>query len=153
MLCTYVHIYATVIRLFIGSGITFRGSQLTRLLQNSIGGNAKTSIICTVAPTMSEETLNTLNVSNCMRMMGDKWWWYCYCCRRVINVYVGGNVNWECHLKSDLRLSILLQTQQQHLHHLSLINYWNTNLFLLVNCWWRPLGWNVLKNILLPEPH
>ena len=65
--------YATIIYLFICSGITFRGSQLTRLLQNSIGGNAKTSIVCTIAPAMSEETLNTLNVSNCMHMMGDRW--------------------------------------------------------------------------------
>ena len=42
--------------------INYRDSKLTRLLQNSLGGNAKTAIIATVTPAkMSEEqTISTL---------------------------------------------------------------------------------------------
>ena len=42
--------------------INYRDSKLTRILQNSLGGNAKTAIICAVTPAaMSEEqTLSTL---------------------------------------------------------------------------------------------
>ena len=42
--------------------INYRDSKLTRILQNSLGGNAKTAIICAVTPAaMSEEqTISTL---------------------------------------------------------------------------------------------
>ncbi|XP_050561465.1 kinesin-related protein 4 [Spodoptera frugiperda] len=42
----------------------FRDSRLTRILQNSLGGNAKTSIICAVTPAAVEETLSTLQFAN-----------------------------------------------------------------------------------------
>merc|ERR1740131_273373 len=36
--------------------VNFRDSKLTRILQNSLGGNAKTAVICTVTPAaMSED--------------------------------------------------------------------------------------------------
>nr|WNS50088.1 centromere-associated protein E-like protein [Halisarca dujardinii] len=38
----------------------FRDSKLTRILQNSLGGNAKTAVLCTISPFVSEETMNTL---------------------------------------------------------------------------------------------
>lgn len=41
----------------------YRDSKLTRILQNSLGGNAKTVIICTITPTTLDETLSTLQVS------------------------------------------------------------------------------------------
>jgi len=46
--------------------INFRDSNLTRILQNSIGGNAKTAIICTVTPAeMSvEQTISTLRFAS-----------------------------------------------------------------------------------------
>ena len=46
--------------------INFRDSNLTKILQNSIGGNAKTAIICTVTPAaMSEEqTVSTLRFAS-----------------------------------------------------------------------------------------
>ena len=46
--------------------INFRDSNLTKILQNSIGGNAKTAIICTVTPAaMSEEqTISTLRFAS-----------------------------------------------------------------------------------------
>merc|ERR1711976_728880 len=49
-----------------GQHINFRDSKLTRILQNSIGGNAKTAIICTVTPAaMSEEqTVSTLRFAS-----------------------------------------------------------------------------------------
>ncbi|KAH9636690.1 hypothetical protein HF086_003238 [Spodoptera exigua] len=42
----------------------YRDSKLTRILQNSLGGNAKTSIICAVTPAAVEETLSTLQFAN-----------------------------------------------------------------------------------------
>ena len=44
------------------SHIPYRDSKLTRLLQNSIGGNSKTSIIANVTPCSVDETLSTLRV-------------------------------------------------------------------------------------------
>ncbi|XP_039027886.1 kinesin-like protein KIN-7B [Hibiscus syriacus] len=42
--------------------IPYRDSKLTRILQNSLGGNARTAIICTISPALShvEQTRNTL---------------------------------------------------------------------------------------------
>ncbi|KAK9668808.1 hypothetical protein RND81_13G088400 [Saponaria officinalis] len=42
--------------------IPYRDSKLTRILQHSLGGNARTAIICTLSPAMShvEQTRNTL---------------------------------------------------------------------------------------------
>ncbi|XP_020570233.1 centromere-associated protein E isoform X4 [Oryzias latipes] len=40
--------------------INYRDSKLTRILQNSLGGNAKTVIVCTVTPASLDETLSTL---------------------------------------------------------------------------------------------
>merc|ERR1719270_1760090 len=57
--------------------IPYRDSKLTRILQNSLGGNAKTAIICTVTPAaMSEEqTISTLRfaseakkITNCAKV-------------------------------------------------------------------------------------
>ncbi|XP_039745614.1 kinesin-related protein 4-like isoform X2 [Pararge aegeria] len=42
----------------------YRDSKLTRILQNSLGGNAKTSIICAVTPAALEETISTLQFAN-----------------------------------------------------------------------------------------
>nr|ABK92267.1 kinesin-like protein 7 [Bombyx mori] len=42
----------------------YRDSKLTRILQNSLGGNAKTSIICAVTPAALEETISTLQFGN-----------------------------------------------------------------------------------------
>ncbi|XP_015036213.2 kinesin-related protein 4 isoform X3 [Drosophila pseudoobscura] len=41
--------------------ISFRDSKLTRILQASLGGNAFTSIICTIKPSIVEESLSTIN--------------------------------------------------------------------------------------------
>ncbi|XP_059170640.1 centromere-associated protein E-like [Physella acuta] len=40
--------------------INYRDSKLTRILQNALGGNSKTAILCTVSPTSVEETHSTL---------------------------------------------------------------------------------------------
>ncbi|KAJ7357839.1 hypothetical protein OS493_022657 [Desmophyllum pertusum] len=42
------------------SFIPFRDSKLTRILQSSLGGNAKTSMICTITPVAIEESISTL---------------------------------------------------------------------------------------------
>ncbi|XP_041449882.1 centromere-associated protein E isoform X2 [Drosophila obscura] len=41
--------------------ISFRDSKLTRILQASLGGNAFTSIICTIKPSIIEESQSTIN--------------------------------------------------------------------------------------------
>ena len=45
-----------------GGHIPYRDSKLTRILQPSLGGNAKTAIICAITPAMvhADETSNTL---------------------------------------------------------------------------------------------
>ncbi|KAK4784566.1 hypothetical protein SAY86_018934 [Trapa natans] len=49
--------------------IPFRDSKLTRILQSSLGGNAKTSIICTMSPARShvEQSRNTLLFASCAK--------------------------------------------------------------------------------------
>lgn len=46
--------------------VNFRDSKLTRLLQNGLSGNSKTSIICTISEALGcySETLNTLHFGN-----------------------------------------------------------------------------------------
>lgn len=45
------------------SHIPYRDSKLTRILQTSLGGNARTAIICTMSPALShvEQSRNTLS--------------------------------------------------------------------------------------------
>ncbi|KAK0576864.1 hypothetical protein LWI29_024609 [Acer saccharum] len=49
--------------------IPYRDSKLTRILQNSLGGNAKTAIICTMSPARShvEQSRNTLLFASCAK--------------------------------------------------------------------------------------
>ncbi|XP_076901355.1 kinesin-like protein KIN-7F [Bidens hawaiensis] len=49
--------------------IPYRDSKLTRILQNSLGGNAKTAIVCTLSPahTHLEQTRNTLLFAVCAK--------------------------------------------------------------------------------------
>ncbi|XP_059327005.1 centromere-associated protein E isoform X2 [Ammospiza nelsoni] len=49
--------------------INYRDSKLTRILQNSLGGNAKTVIICTITPVSFDETLSTLQFANTAKGM------------------------------------------------------------------------------------
>lgn len=50
-------------RIFRRQHVSYRDSNLTHILQTSLGGNAKTLIICTVAPCSGSETSSTLSVS------------------------------------------------------------------------------------------
>ncbi|XP_065852982.1 kinesin-like protein KIN-7H isoform X2 [Euphorbia lathyris] len=49
--------------------VPFRDSKLTRILQSSLGGNAKTAIICTISPARShvEQSRNTLLFASCAK--------------------------------------------------------------------------------------
>ncbi|GFS03217.1 kinesin-like protein [Elysia marginata] len=49
--------------------INYRDSKLTRLLQNALGGNSRTAILCSVSPSSVEETMSTLRfASNAKRV-------------------------------------------------------------------------------------
>ncbi|KAL8473769.1 hypothetical protein ACS0TY_030572 [Phlomoides rotata] len=52
-----------------GGHIPFRDSKLTRILQTSLGGNARTAIICTMSPARShvEQSRNTLLFASCAK--------------------------------------------------------------------------------------
>ncbi|XP_061563499.1 centromere-associated protein E [Cololabis saira] len=47
----------------------YRDSKLTRILQNSLGGNAKTVIICTITAASLDETLSTLQFASTAKKM------------------------------------------------------------------------------------
>jgi hypothetical protein len=44
--------------------VNFRDSKLTHILRASLGGNARTAIICNVTPTVLEETSSTLKFAS-----------------------------------------------------------------------------------------
>ncbi|RKP08155.1 P-loop containing nucleoside triphosphate hydrolase protein [Thamnocephalis sphaerospora] len=54
--------------------IPYRDSKLTRILQNALGGNAKTSIICTVTPSeaFADETISTLKFARRAMVIANK---------------------------------------------------------------------------------
>lgn len=58
----------------IGSHVPYRDSKLTRLLQDSLGGNSRTLMIACIAPSDCDfmETLNTLNYANRARNIKNK---------------------------------------------------------------------------------
>ncbi|GAA0147573.1 hypothetical protein LIER_07238 [Lithospermum erythrorhizon] len=51
--------------------VPYRDSKLTRILQNSLGGNARTAIICTLSPahTHFEQSRNTLVFASCAKQV------------------------------------------------------------------------------------
>ncbi|XP_020237318.1 kinesin-like protein KIN-7G [Cajanus cajan] len=51
--------------------VPYRDSKLTRILQNSLGGNARTAIICTISPARSqvEQSRNTLLFASCAKQV------------------------------------------------------------------------------------
>ncbi|XP_057686418.1 centromere-associated protein E isoform X6 [Corythoichthys intestinalis] len=51
------------------SFISYRDSKLTRILQNSLGGNAKTVIMCTITTASLDETLSTLQFASAAKKM------------------------------------------------------------------------------------
>uniref|UniRef100_A0A4W3I843 Kinesin-like protein n=1 Tax=Callorhinchus milii TaxID=7868 RepID=A0A4W3I843_CALMI len=52
-----------------GGFINYRDSKITRILQNSLGGNAKTVIICTITTDALEETVSTLQFASTAKFM------------------------------------------------------------------------------------
>lgn len=57
-----------------GGTIPFRESKLTQILQDSLGGNAKTALICTARPNalFAQETLSTLRFGNNAKKIKNK---------------------------------------------------------------------------------
>ncbi|XP_040950789.1 kinesin-like protein KIN-7J isoform X2 [Gossypium hirsutum] len=56
------------------SHVPYRDSKLTRILQNALGGNARTAIICTMSPDRShvEQSRNTLSFASCAKEMAKE---------------------------------------------------------------------------------
>ncbi|XP_022235157.1 centromere-associated protein E-like, partial [Limulus polyphemus] len=55
-----------------GQFVNYRDSKLTRILQNSLGGNARTAIICTVTPASVEQTHSTLKFASRAKCIKNK---------------------------------------------------------------------------------
>ena len=57
-----------------GNFVPYRDSKLTRILQDSLGGNSRTSMIACVSPAESnfDETLNTLKYASRARKIKNK---------------------------------------------------------------------------------
>ncbi|KAM5191512.1 centromere-associated protein E [Mantella aurantiaca] len=55
-----------------GAFINYRDSKLTRILQNSLGGNTKTVIICTITAVSFDETLSTLQFASAAKNVKNK---------------------------------------------------------------------------------
>ncbi|XP_055959076.1 uncharacterized protein LOC126808622 [Patella vulgata] len=52
--------------------ISYRDSKLTRILQNALGGNSKTAMICTISPTSIEESHSTLKFASRAKKIKNK---------------------------------------------------------------------------------
>ena len=52
--------------------VNYRDSKLTRILQSSLGGNARTAIICTVTPATVDQTLSTLRFASRAKSIKNK---------------------------------------------------------------------------------
>lgn len=54
--------------------VVYRESELTKILQNSLGGNSKTIMICSLSPAdiNYEETLSTLRYANSAKQIKNK---------------------------------------------------------------------------------
>ena len=65
--------HCCIIMVFCSKGrhghVNYRDSKLTRILQPSLGGNARTAIICTLSPARShvEQSRNTLLFASCAK--------------------------------------------------------------------------------------
>jgi hypothetical protein len=108
------------------SHVPYRDSKLTRLLQDSLGGNSHTLMLACVSPCASDymETLNTLKYANRARNIQN---------RVEINVdYETGGPEEVTYLKNQLikmktQLSNLRQQQQQQQHHHQLQHFGGMN--------------------------
>lgn len=52
--------------------VNYRNSRLTRILQNALGGNSKTAIICTISPASLEQSISTLRFATSAKSIKNK---------------------------------------------------------------------------------
>ena len=99
-----------------GSFVNFRDSKITRLLQDSLGGNSKTLMIACISPSelSQEETYNTLQYANRARKIKNKPVKNCELESGLIGLY-----------KSRI---IKLEQQIEQLQHINLNKNENNNL-------------------------
>ena len=64
-----------------GEKANYRNSKLTRILQNALGGNSKTAMICTINPAALEQSVTTLQFAKSAKTISKK---------RVVNKVVSG---------------------------------------------------------------
>ena len=55
-----------------GEKANYRNSKLTRILQNALGGNSKTAMICTINPAALEQSVTTLRFAKCAKTINKK---------------------------------------------------------------------------------
>ncbi|KAG1682010.1 Centromere-associated protein E [Nymphon striatum] len=83
--------------------INFRGSNLTRILQSSLGGNARTVIICTVTPAEVDQTHSTLKFASRAKTIKNK---------PQINEVLSDEVLLKRHNKKIANLTIQLEQEK-----------------------------------------
>ena len=74
--------YMCLILVFnLNSFVSYRDSRLTRILQNSLGGNSKTAIICNISPAALEETHSSLRVGRSSNLNSQ----FSFCSKRCFH--------------------------------------------------------------------
>ncbi|KAF9610710.1 hypothetical protein IFM89_024407, partial [Coptis chinensis] len=88
--------------------VPYRDSKLTRILQPSLGGNARTAIICTISPAQShvEQTRNTLLFASCAKEVATN---------AHVNVVISDKALMEKEIKEPTRQRDLAQSQLEDL--------------------------------------
>ncbi|XP_043662955.1 LOW QUALITY PROTEIN: kinesin-like protein KIN-7I [Drosophila teissieri] len=51
----------------VSKSISFRDSKITRIMQPSLGGNVLTSVICTIKPSVVEDSISTISFATCAK--------------------------------------------------------------------------------------
>ncbi|GAB4848492.1 hypothetical protein Ancab_003196 [Ancistrocladus abbreviatus] len=142
--------------------IPYRDSKLTRILQSSLGGNARTAIICTMSPARSyvEQSRNTLHFASCAKevstnahvnmLMSDK---------ALVRQLQKELARLEAELKSaeiSIRsdAAVLLKEKDHHIEKtifaylgttVKLMYFWSAGQYLLKQLCGDTVQWQILK--------
>lgn len=96
-----------------GTHIGYRDSKLTRMLQNSLGGNSMTVMICAITPAAVEETSNTLGFGMRAKKIENK---------PIVNEVVSDAVDVKRMRKQIALLEAEMLTYKKQIEHVEKMN-------------------------------